>query len=519
MSGRKASLAALIASFALLVAGGGCSILFDGSRHQGGTPDAGAPSQDGGSGDGSAGDAGKDAGPADAGTDAGPPDAGAPDGGCDDDGDGFLSMACGGNDCNDTRADQYPGAPPICGDGMTQSCPGDVYVDPAPYGSSLAVAGLLPPMQLGDMGTYAANIALAGTNFGGNGFGTAMAIAVDQSGAQHHFVRWDVPLDMPSGAMSHGIMARAFPVSGPTVMLDLTTDVNAEGVALEEEGSGTIGLALLCSVPSLTQVLGFRGILDPSAGEMPLGQMNFAGSATAAYPDPAIAGGMMMVREGPSSPTLAGLTLPEDPIAISAGPAAGATGPGRMIGSDDGYGLLQLAGGPACFFDTSGDGVQCGTSGPATPAAFAHLGSNHLYAVPGTGGSITLMSMDCSTGSTCMPAPVVSPPPSISTGAPVAAAFDLIPRPAGGGLLVYGAEYSDGEVLAVQPVLDNGNTDGDHIDVLDLRGTNQQVLDAEGAVVQTSRGVTVAIAATVGDLLASTATHVVFTGIRACAMN
>jgi hypothetical protein len=45
----------------------------------------------------------------------------------DRDGDGHMEAACGGDDCDDTRDDVYPGAPEICLDGVDQDC--DEHVD------------------------------------------------------------------------------------------------------------------------------------------------------------------------------------------------------------------------------------------------------------------------------------------------------------------------------------------------------------------------------------------------------
>jgi len=42
----------------------------------------------------------------------------------DNDGDGFLDSACGGDDCDDTRNDIFPGAAEVCGDGLDNDCDG-----------------------------------------------------------------------------------------------------------------------------------------------------------------------------------------------------------------------------------------------------------------------------------------------------------------------------------------------------------------------------------------------------------
>jgi hypothetical protein len=40
----------------------------------------------------------------------------------DGDGDGYVTDACGGTDCDDGRRDTYPGAPEVCLDGVDQDC-------------------------------------------------------------------------------------------------------------------------------------------------------------------------------------------------------------------------------------------------------------------------------------------------------------------------------------------------------------------------------------------------------------
>ncbi|MFK7985312.1 MAG: MopE-related protein [Sandaracinaceae bacterium] len=102
---------ALLSGLLLLA---GCNELLDVDRFSVGDAAMDAGRSDGGMDAGS--DGGSDAG-SDAGADAGPPDAGPcneddPDG----DNDGFDSVACGGEDCDDTNRDRNPGATEVCND-------------------------------------------------------------------------------------------------------------------------------------------------------------------------------------------------------------------------------------------------------------------------------------------------------------------------------------------------------------------------------------------------------------------
>lgn len=42
----------------------------------------------------------------------------------DRDGDGFLDRACGGDDCDDSNPEIFPGAEEICGDNIDNDCDG-----------------------------------------------------------------------------------------------------------------------------------------------------------------------------------------------------------------------------------------------------------------------------------------------------------------------------------------------------------------------------------------------------------
>jgi hypothetical protein len=48
---------------------------------------------------------------------------------CDQDGDGFRATSCGGDDCDDARADVHPGAIEPC-DGVDENCDGNADVLP-----------------------------------------------------------------------------------------------------------------------------------------------------------------------------------------------------------------------------------------------------------------------------------------------------------------------------------------------------------------------------------------------------
>jgi len=70
-----------------------------------------------------------DGGGRDGGLDGGRPDA--PSSSCDEDNDGEDSIACGGEDCDDTDARVRPGLPDTCGDAIDQDCDGRVDEDGA----------------------------------------------------------------------------------------------------------------------------------------------------------------------------------------------------------------------------------------------------------------------------------------------------------------------------------------------------------------------------------------------------
>jgi hypothetical protein len=44
----------------------------------------------------------------------------------DQDGDGYISVQCGGMDCDDLNYDIYPGAPELCDDGLDNNCDGEI---------------------------------------------------------------------------------------------------------------------------------------------------------------------------------------------------------------------------------------------------------------------------------------------------------------------------------------------------------------------------------------------------------
>ena len=96
-------------------------------------------------------------------------DACGPDGACthiplDGDGDGYIAehapdgTTCGGDDCDDTRDDVYPGAPEVCMDGIDQDCDGSV--------DGLIAVTPVVTLEGGDDRTRNPVIAWSGSEFG-----------------------------------------------------------------------------------------------------------------------------------------------------------------------------------------------------------------------------------------------------------------------------------------------------------------------------------------------------------------
>jgi hypothetical protein len=75
----------------------------------------------------------------------------------DRDGDGYSALF-GGGDCDDTRADVYPGADDIPGDGIDQNCEGGDAPLPAPVATTADDAKPTEPAQAAKAGAFSGNI-------------------------------------------------------------------------------------------------------------------------------------------------------------------------------------------------------------------------------------------------------------------------------------------------------------------------------------------------------------------------
>jgi hypothetical protein len=223
----------------LLSFSSGCSLVLDGGRHRGASADGGvlrdadAPRSDGAVGDAS---------PPDGSTalaDAPPPtsDAGA----CDVDGDGHIALGCGGDDCDDGRAEVYPGAPPICGSGRAESCGGDGL---APLLALLGAEelGPLPRVVVARDVRIAPDVAAAVVGSGDAGTASVM---YRERGASGYTVQV-VPIDLGSG--------RTMPLPGI-----------ADGLFVHGVGGGDLGgtsermaLAAAASTPDAPNVRALR---------------------------------------------------------------------------------------------------------------------------------------------------------------------------------------------------------------------------------------------------------------------
>lgn len=483
---------------AILVSSG-CSALFDGDRHTGGSAD---------------GDAGTDAGVLDAKVGDGGVDAGPDAGPCDEDGDGVDGPQCGGTDCDDTQPDVYPGAPPVCNDGLAQGCPTDPPLDTSPFGSH-AVAGVLPMVELfADPVGYGPEVAIATATIGGASHGTAVVLGMQIDGAFQRLVRADVPLhaiDSPAVVAVHG----ATGVPGEERELSAFADVR--GIALRNADADKIAVALLGTTSASESMIGWSGFFDFVSGDSPLRSVSRMSTSPSsiAWPQPAILQLGMAWRERATPPILAWYGI-GDPPTIGLTDTNVPTGEARMMGSDGQYGMIQPGDGRTCFFRPNGGEVGC--SDPVSEGgkiAFEQIGTTYLTAGPTGGGVIVFNGMECS-GDTCVPMPIASSPPMLNTGAPRAEALDMAERPPGGAFVLVLEHYAGGDRVTLQPIAESGDIEGARIELLDLRGESRRVLDGDLSIVTTVVASTVAVTLSLGETFADTADSIVFTGVRAC---
>jgi hypothetical protein len=214
LSGALGRAARLAPAVAILT---GCSLVYPTSDHQGGDATDGAP-------------------------------------GCDQDGDGFTAdtLECGGDDCDDTDATVYPGAPAICGDGKVNDCrsPDYVNVRQALLGMSGGEIGILPVREMDDLRFEVhrhPHLALAAVPASG------LVAWIDGDG-QPMFRRF--PLDDPrSGAE---VLMEGLPV-GPYESVALAARSSTEAIVyVGKVATGTIGAvaAWTAAAPSMVSMSG-----------------------------------------------------------------------------------------------------------------------------------------------------------------------------------------------------------------------------------------------------------------------
>jgi hypothetical protein len=235
---------------------GGCTLLFGADEHQGGAADGGTDSgvDDQGGGDGSL-DEGMDL--ADRCEDD--PDA---------DDDGHNAVECGGDDCDDSRDDVFPGAPEVCGNGVNEEC-GDAALRQLLGGEATVTQH--EPRSL---------FSLASPSVGGTPVVVPMAMASTTQGGG-----WFVAATISGSSGTNNLAALSAPASDPTTYTQIANFIaqppqldGLVSVALARDGmdgaSPDITMLALRRDPSGSDIAAHVGDIDASGGTIAITALN-----------------------------------------------------------------------------------------------------------------------------------------------------------------------------------------------------------------------------------------------------
>ncbi len=447
----------------LVVTASGCSLLFDGSKYRGGGGDAGdwdaQVTADGGAG----GDGGALCGgdPCDT---EGQECIGGACVQCDEDGDGYYGDTPGCADltsdpldCDDTDDTIYPGAPPICGDGIDQSC----------LGSTVPFFGLAD-----EFGAYADQEVTVPTGS-------------DPPGAVHVFVTSPnaTQVFFLAGDSSHTPYAAALDISpDPEVAVSPDPLEDQLGITLSSgpvrmdavrDSSGDVRVGLLAgdsmlelawaTVPAGTTTYNLDTHRSVSVSS--IGETGFFATGQAAFVEDDAGGGVIAVA---GSVGMTNVMLAFDESGMLQGPVSMMVDPGPRWLSSAGGGVVAPGtdGVPQFWPGTFGSGEQViAVTGSApmggTPSRMASIlvrgpagDTTQLVTLAPYADHLQAYALQCSMGSgssvsTCTSfAPVPPPPPY---GGPLAAPLVAVQRISSSALLILypGATEDDDFRLAI----------------------------------------------------------------------
>lgn len=463
-----------------IVAMGGCTAVFDAGRHQGGDGQ-----HDGGK---DAPDAQVDGGSSHVEVDGGNEHDAGPN--CDQDGDGYLALECGGDDCNDENPNVYPDAPPICGNGMTETCPAG-RVPASHFGA--ASAGILPAVQIRAEGTHGTELAVAATREGGAGFGTGVVLMLEEGGA--------IRMDLPLNRLSDATVVPVLDTNGNDL-----AEATVNAVSLSN-ASPTVITAMFTGVNEA-----WYTVFDFLAGDRTAVRLNRLGLQVPAV----VSGFARITRSSNETKDIIEWEISESGVAWAAyeGPAVPLGRQRTNVGGD--FVMMQdVETGAMTVWEIRYNvaPTSLGDLGIHGHVAFEYTGSGHWVGWS-NGDEVWFSAIDCADGKCQLPGLLPGQEIVVRTGVR-SEVPDGVTLSSGARLALILEHHTGRDVLTVQPLGADGRVSHSRVQVLEV--DSEYIRDARLAVAETPVGTTVLVAALVAPDSTSEGARVLVGGLRACA--